>query len=139
MPVVQEQIKIITSGKGTTDFTKEVSRIISKSNIKNGTVTLFCRHTSASLLIMENADPSVRLDLENYLDRLVPERDPLYTHTFEGPDDMPAHVKTSFSSTSETVPLHDGKMVLGTWQGLYLWEFRSQSHSRMIWVTINGE
>lgn len=102
-------------------------------------VSVFCQHTSCSLVIMENADPAVRQDLEGWLNRLVPEDDPHFVHTQEGPDDMPSHIKMALTRTSETVPISDGRMQLGTWQGIYLWEHRRAAHSRRIMVTVFGE
>lgn len=139
MAVFHEQIVLSNSGKGTTEITSEIVSAVKKSGIREGIITLFCRHTSCSLLIMENADPSVRVDLDRYIEKLAPENDPMYTHTFEGSDDMPAHIKTALSNTSETIPLSNGSMVLGTWQGIFLWEYRSMPHSRKIWVTVIGE
>jgi secondary thiamine-phosphate synthase enzyme len=139
MAVYHEQLVLSTNGKGTTEFTRELKAILDRSGMREGVATVFCRHTSCSLLIMENADPSVRDDLDDYIDRLAPENDPRYTHTYEGADDMPAHIKTALSNTSESIPFTDGKFVLGTWQGLFLWEFRAYPHTRKIWVTIVGE
>ena len=105
----------------------------------DGLCTVFLRHTSASLLIQENADPSARRDLENWLNRLVPENDPLYTHTMEGPDDMPAHIKTMLNQSSLSIPIAGGRMVLGTWQGIYLWEHRDGSHHRSVVLHLQSD
>jgi secondary thiamine-phosphate synthase enzyme len=107
--------------------------------LKRGVVTVFCRHTSASLVIMENADPSARRDLEAWLNRLVPEGDPHFTHTLEGADDMPSHVKMALTRTSENVPFADGELLLGTWQGVFLWEHRRSAHTREVILTFTGE
>lgn len=139
MAVHQSIIKISTRGKGTSEITAEVERAVRDSGLRQGTVTVFCRHTSCSLVIMENADPSARRDLEDWLERLVPENDPHFTHTMEGPDDMPSHIKMALTRTSEVVPFFDGQMALGTWQGIYLWEHRSHSHTRSIVVSVQGE
>lgn len=113
-------------------------REVQRSGIMCGVVTIFCQHTSCSLVIMENADPTARHDLERWLDRLVPENDPLFEHTLEGLDDMPSHIKMALTRTSESVPINEGRMLLGTWQGIYLWEHRRAAHSRHVVVTITG-
>lgn len=124
--------EITTRGKGLYDFTGEVARWVQGTALRNGLLTLFVRHTSASLLIQENADPDVRGDLERFFTRLVPEHDPLYRHTLEGPDDMPAHVRAALTQTHLSIPVRDGRMALGTWQGIYLFEHRSSSHVREV-------
>jgi secondary thiamine-phosphate synthase enzyme len=139
MPIHQATLTIDTRGPGTHDITEEVTRELQRSKLRRGVVTVFCQHTSCSLVIMENADPSARHDLEAWLDRLVPENDPHFEHTMEGPDDMPSHIKMTLTRTSETVPFADGRMLLGTWQGIYLWEHRRAAHSRRLVVTIMGE
>lgn len=111
-------------GQGLHEFTTQVARLVTESGIAEGLCTLFIRHTSASLLIQENADASARRDLESWLNRLVPEHDPLYTHTQEGADDMPAHIKAALTATQLSIPFRDGRLMLGTWQGIYLWEHR---------------
>lgn len=121
------------------EVTERVREIVRDSGISAGLVNVFCRHTSCSLVIMENADPSARADLENWMERLVPENDRHFTHTMEGPDDMPSHIKMALTRTSETIPFSGGRMLLGTWQGIYLWEHRSDPHSRTIVVTVQGE
>lgn len=132
-------IRIRTRGKGTFEITGEVRRAIEQSGIKDGIVTVFVRHTSASLVIMENADPSARRDLEMFFEKLVPENTPWFIHTLEGPDDMPSHIRMALTRTSETIPIHNGRMVLGTWQGIFLFEHRSAPHQREISLAIIGE
>lgn len=139
MSVVQEEFAVGSRGKGTTEVTGEVDRVVARSGIATGTVTVFCQHTSCSLVIMENADPSARRDLERWLDRLVPENDPDFVHTLEGPDDMPSHIKMALTRTSETIPIGHGRMLLGTWQGIFLWEHRAVPHRRRLVVTVVGE
>jgi secondary thiamine-phosphate synthase enzyme len=136
--VSHSTIRIRTRGKGTLEITGEVRRAIEESGIKDGIVTVFVRHTSASLVIMENADPSARRDLEMYFDRLVPENTPWFSHTLEGPDDMPSHIRMALTRTSETIPIHNGRMTLGTWQGIFLFEHRSAPHQREISLTVIG-
>jgi secondary thiamine-phosphate synthase enzyme len=127
------------AGPGLQDISREVADAVACSGVRDGLVTLFIRHTSASLLIQENADPSVRRDLERWFDRLVPENDPLYTHTIEGPDDMPAHLKGALTATSLSIPLMDGRLALGTWQGIYLWEHRRHRGERQVVVNVMGD
>ncbi len=131
-------IRIRTHGKGTIEITGEVRRAIEESGIKDGIVTVFVRHTSASLVIMENADPSARRDLEMYFEKLVPENTPWFSHTLEGPDDMPSHIRMALTRTSETIPIQNGRMTLGTWQGIFLFEHRSAPHQREISLTVIG-
>lgn len=107
--------------------------------MSEGLMTVFCRHTSCSLVLMENADPSARDDLEDYMNRLVPENDPRFTHTYEGPDDMPSHIKMALTRSSESIPFANASLLLGTWQGLFLWEHRNSPHSRSIAITVIGE
>ena len=121
------------------DITDAVAREVAGSGIACGVATVFCQHTSCSLVIMENADPSARRDLEGWLNRLVPEDDPQFEHTLEGPDDMPSHTKTALTRTTESVPVADGRLLLGTWQGIFLWEHRRASHARNVVVTVMGE
>ncbi len=139
MSIHQARLTVTTSGQGMHEITAAVSREVARSGILSGVATLFCQHTSCSLLIMENADPSARRDLEKWLDRLVPEDDPHFTHTLEGDDDMPAHIKMALTRTSETVPLAAGRLLLGAWQGIYLWEHRRAPHARNVIVTVVGE
>lgn len=130
---------ISTRGRGLYDFTAEVARWLADSGIRDGLLTLFARHTSASLVIQENADPDVLADLERFLSRLVPDGDPLYRHTDEGPDDMPAHVRAALTQTQLSIPVRAGRMVLGTWQGLYLYEHRRAAHRRQVAAHLLGE
>ena len=134
----QESITIETRQQGLVDITSRISPIVSQSGLSQGVCTVFVQHTSCSLVIQENADPTARADLENWLARLAPENDPRYTHTLEGPDDMPAHLKAAVTKTSEQVPVVQGKLGLGTWQGLYLWEHRRQGGQRRVVITILG-
>lgn len=133
-----EEITIRTRGQGLMEITGEVEAIVSKASIREGLCTVFIRHTSASLTIQENADPSARRDLEEWINRLVPENDPNYTHTMEGPDDMPSHIKSVISNVSLSIPVMDGRLALGTWQGIYLWEHRRAGHSRKVVVRVGG-
>jgi secondary thiamine-phosphate synthase enzyme len=134
-----ETFSVRTHGKGTTEITREVAGIVSRSGIRNGTVTVFVRHTSASLVIMENADPSARRDLEKFFEKLVPEDTPWFIHTQEGPDDMPSHIRMALTRTSEVIPVINGRMALGTWQGIFLFEHRRAPHHREIAVSVVGE
>lgn len=134
----QQTLSIQTHGQGTTEITDRVADVLRESELSSGTVHVFCKHTSCSLVLMENADPSARHDLEAYLDRLVPEDEPYFQHTAEGPDDMPSHIKMALTRTSETIPFADGRLLLGTWQGLFIWEHRDAPHTRKLVVTITG-
>lgn len=136
--VRHEILRLSTRGKGTYEFTKEAARLVKDTGIKEGTLTAFVRHTSASLVIMENADPSAREDLHGFFDRLVPEDTPWFVHTCEGADDMPSHIRMALTRTSETVPVTGGRLMLGTWQGLFLFEHRRAPHSREIILTVCG-
>lgn len=128
-----------TSGKGTYEITESVASIVAGAGISNGTVTVFVRHTSASLVIMENADPSARTDLEEYFERLVPEDADYFIHTYEGSDDMPSHIRMALTGTSEVIPIMQNRMSLGTWQGIFLFEHRRAPHRREIVVAVVGE
>ena len=132
------ELTVATRGRGTYDITREVAAIVGASGARDGLATVFVHHTSASLIVCENADPSVRHDLEAFAARLVPDGDPLFTHDAEGDDDMPAHVRTVLTQTSIGVPIAGGKLALGTWQGLYLWEHRTAPHSRRVTVSVIG-
>lgn len=134
-----EIIHVNANGQGLHLFTEQVQRVIRAAKIEQGLCTLFLRHTSASLTIQENADPSARRDLEVWLNRLVPENDPLYTHTSEGPDDMPAHIKASLTATTLTIPIMDGSLALGIWQGIYLWEHRHAAGARQIVIHVSPD
>jgi secondary thiamine-phosphate synthase enzyme len=137
--VHQVSLSIEARGAGTHEITNVIAREVTRSGLKAGVVTVFCQHTSCSLIIMENADPSARHDLEAWLNRLVPENDPHFEHTLEGPDDMPSHIKMALTRTSESVPFAGGRLLLGTWQGVFLWEHRSAPQARRLVVTIIGE
>ncbi len=134
-----EQFSVRTQGKGTFEITRETAAIVARSGIRSGTVTIFVRHTSASLVIMENADPSARRDLERFFDHLVPEDTPWFIHTQEGPDDMPSHIRMALTRSSEVIPIIAGRMALGTWQGIFLFEHRRAAHHREIAVSVVGE
>jgi secondary thiamine-phosphate synthase enzyme len=138
MGVHHDRIELRTHGKGTYEITDEIQAKIEKSGVRNGTATVFVQHTSCSLTTMENAAPAARRDVERFFDKLVPE-DADYEHDDEGPDDMPSHIRMVLTRTSETIPVVDGKMQLGTWQGIFLFEHRRDSHRRRIWLTIIGE
>ena len=129
-------LTIATSGRGLKLVTDEVQAVVGESGVTEGLCTVMVRHTSASLTIQENADPSARHDLQNWLDRLVAENDPLYTHTAEGPDDMPAHIKAALTATTLSIPILDGRLTLGRWQGIYLWEHRRRGHARELVVHV---
>jgi secondary thiamine-phosphate synthase enzyme len=138
MSVRSKTISVETRGRGTTEITSQVQDAVAASGIADGLCTVFIHHTSASLIINENADRDVQRDLDAFLSRLVPDGDPLYVHTVEGPDDMPAHVKTALTQTSLGIPVTRGRCALGTWQGIFLWEHRSRGQQRRITVTIVG-
>lgn len=132
----QTMLKIETKGRGTYDISSDVQRVISENNIHSGLCHLFLQHTSASLIFCENADVTVRSDLENFMARIAPDGDPSYQHDMEGPDDMPAHIRTILTQSSLTIPVVDGLCALGTWQGIYLWEHRNMNHNRTLLVTL---
>jgi len=138
MEIHQDNIPVQTRGKGTHEVTRQLEDILRDSGLLKGLLTVFCCHTSCSLVIMENADPSARRDLENWMERLVPENDPHFTHIFEGADDMPSHIKMALTRTSESIPFENGSLALGTWQGVFLWEHRSSPHTRSLQVTVLG-
>ena len=133
------ELTVATHGRGLYEITREVAAWFSRSGFKSGLVTLHVQHTSASLLIQENADPDVRRDLERFFARLVPDGDPLFQHTIEGDDDMPAHVRTALTAVNLSIPVSHGQLALGTWQGIYLWEHRRSPHSRAITAHFVGE
>ncbi len=139
MGVYTEQIEARAPGKSTVEITDAIESGLRKSGLQEGSVTVFCCHTSCSLVIMENADPSARRDLERFIERLVPEQNPDFTHTLEGPDDMPSHIKMALTRTMEVIPFVNGQLCLGTWQGVFLWEHRAQSQNRRIVLSYQGE
>ena len=139
MPIYHDQLEVRSRGKGLYEITDDVQSKIDKSGVRNGTVTVFVQHTSCSIVIMENADPTAQRDLEKFFDLLVPENADYFTHDTEGSDDMPSHIRMVLTRTSETVPVMDGKMQLGTWQGVFLFEHRRAPHRRNVLVTIMGE
>ncbi len=125
-------ISVSVNGQGLHDITSQVNQVVNQASIEEGLCTLYIQHTSASLLIQENYDPSAKVDLENWLNRLVPENDALYTHTLEGPDDMPAHIKAALTATTLSIPMSEGQLLLGTWQGIFLWEHRHTPQQRKV-------
>lgn len=134
----QKLLKLQTHGKSLCKITSKIASIVAESGIESGLCTLFLRHTSASLIIQENADPDVLADLESFLSKLVPEAGK-YIHSAEGADDMPAHIRTVLTHTSEQIPIANSRLLLGTWQGIYIWEHRQRSHTRELVVHITGE
>ncbi|NEN90825.1 MAG: YjbQ family protein [Okeania sp. SIO3H1] len=134
----QQLLQINTSGKSLSKITSKVQEAVAKSGVKTGLCNLFLRHTSASLIIQENADPDVLVDLENFISKLVPEGYH-YIHSAEGPDDMPAHIRSVLTHTSEQIPINNGRLVLGTWQGIYVWEHRQRSHTRDLVIHVSGD
>ena len=139
MHVYHDQLEVRSHGKGLYEISNQIESRIDKCGVQNGTVTAFVQHTSCSIVIMENADPTARHDLEEFFDRIVPEDAEYFTHNSEGSDDMPSHIRMVLTHTSETVPIVDGRMQLGTWQGIFLFEHRRAPHRRKILVTTIGE
>jgi len=139
MRIHHEVLEVRTNGKGMYEITDDIQAKVDKSGLRNGTITVFVRHTSCSVIIMENADPTARHDVEEFFNRLVPEDADYFTHGSEGSDDMPSHIRMVLTRTSETVPIVDGKVQLGTWQGIFLFEHRRAPHRRKISITIIGE
>ena len=139
MPSQASEFTVHTTGKGTYELTERLEEIVAQAGVTIGTVTVFVRHTSASLVIMENADPSARTDLHAFFDHLVPEDTPYFVHTYEGPDDMPSHIRMALTSTSEVIPVIHGRMTLGTWQGVFLFEHRRAPHTRKVVVMVQGD
>jgi secondary thiamine-phosphate synthase enzyme len=137
--IKQVGIQIETDGRGVYDLTSRVQSAVETSGVRTGICSVFIHHTSASLMLCENADPAVMHDLESFMQRLTPDGDPLFTHTAEGPDDMSAHVRSVLTQSDLSIPIRDGSCDLGTWQGVYLWEHRFASHKRRITVTILGQ
>ena len=133
-----ERLCLATPGRGLHEITAQVQAAVRRAGIAEGLCTLFVRHTSASLVIQENADPTARGDLERWIERLVPDGDPFYSHDTEGPDDMPAHIRAALTSTSLSIPVADGKLALGTWQGIYLWEHRRRGSVRELLLHIGA-
>lgn len=134
-----EELSVSTRGRGFHELTEQVAAIVRHESYSTGLVTLHVQHTSASLLIQENADPEVRSDLERIFSRLAPDGDPIFQHTYEGDDDMPAHVRTALTSVNLSIPIVGGRMALGTWQGIYLWEHRTHPHTRRVTLHLLGE
>ncbi len=135
----QEILNINTRAQGPHEITRDVERVVLESGVEKGICVVFVQHTSASLVIQENADPSARRDVQEFLSRIAPEGDSWHTHTSEGPDDMASHLRCVLTNTSETIPVAGGRPVLGTWQGIYLWEHRRRSHSRRVVVHVMGD
>jgi secondary thiamine-phosphate synthase enzyme len=133
------EVTIATRGRGLYEFTREVEKWIEQNQFRDGLLTIHLQHTSASLLIQENASPDVRSDFERFFERLVPDGDPIFEHTIEGDDDMPAHVRTALTTVNLSIPVQKGAMVLGTWQGIFLWEHRTHAHSRRATLHFIGE
>ena len=129
----------VATRRGLNEITDQVAAVVDEAAVREGLCTVFIRHTSASLVLQENADPAVQRDLEAFLSRIVPDGDRLFTHVAEGPDDMPSHVKAALTRTSEQIPIVDGRLCLGTWQGLYVWEHRKAPHRRTVVVHVAGE
>ncbi len=134
---MQKILTVRTEGRGTYEITRDIQRVVGQSTIRTGLCHVFIRHTSASLIVCENADPTVRGDLERFVSRLVPDGDAIYEHTLEGPDDMPAHVRSVLTNLDLTLPVTDQRCALGTWQGIYLYEHRARPHSREVIVTVS--
>jgi secondary thiamine-phosphate synthase enzyme len=139
MRISNKNFTVATSGKGTYEITDKVEALLCESKIKNGIVTIFAQHTSCSLIVMEDADPTARRDLEEFFDRLVPENADYFEHDSEGADDMPSHIRMVLTHSSETIPVAQGRMQLGTWQGIFLFEHRRSTHRRKVVVTMMGE
>ena len=137
--IKQQEISIATRGRGTYDISDHVQEAVRASGVRTGICHAFLRHTSASLMLCENADPAVRRDLETFMARLVPDGDPMFTHDAEGPDDMPSHVRSILTQSDLNLPISDGRCALGTWQGIFLWEHRAAGHERQILLTMSGE
>jgi len=137
--IKQQTLQIKTRGRGTYDITRKIEQIVHESAARSGLCHLFIQHTSASLILCENADPSVRDDLEVFMARLVPDGDPTFEHIQEGPDDMPAHLRSILTNMDLTIPICNGSCALGTWQGIFLWEHRTHPHQRQIIITIQSD
>ena len=139
MRIVSHRLTVATRGKGLYEITREIAQWLGGLSVKAGLLTIFVQHTSASLLIQENADPDVKQDLNSFFSRIAPEDNRLYEHTIEGPDDMPAHIRAALTATQLSIPLENGRMTLGTWQGVYLFEHRSAPHRRSVLLHVIGE
>jgi len=137
--VYNSEFSVTTNGKGMYEITQKIREIVRQSQVRNGLATIFIQHTSASLIIFENADPSARADLEEFFERLIPEDAEYFTHTMEGSDDMPSHIRMVLTRTSESIPIVDGQLSLGTWQGIFVYEHRGHSHSRSLATSVIGE
>lgn len=137
--IARDELVIETSGRGTYDLSQQVQQVVAASGVKTGLCHVFICHTSASLMLCENADPDVMRDLETFMSRQVPDGDPMFVHTAEGPDDMPAHVRSILTQSDLNMPVSRGQCALGTWQGIYLWEHRHAPHSRRVIVTVQGD
>lgn len=135
----QHTLGVATDGRGFTDLTRRIEELVASAGVGTGLCHLFILHTSASLILCENADPDVRRDLEAWMQRAVPDGDPLFRHTAEGPDDMPAHVRAVLTGSALSLPVSDGTLALGTWQGIYLWEHRAEGSARRVVVTVQGD
>ena len=135
----QRSFEVATPGRGTVDITAQVERIVADARVHKGLAHVFVQHTSASLILCENADPAVRVDLETWMARMAPDGDASFTHRSEGPDDMPAHVRSVLTQSALSLPVTDGHLALGTWQGLFLWEHRNRPHTRTLTVTVHGD
>ena len=137
--LTQREIQVETRGRGTYEVSGDVQSVVREAGIQSGMCHVFIRHTSASLMLCENADPAVLRDLETFMSRTAPDGDPMFTHTAEGPDDMPAHVRSVLTQSDLSIPVIEGRCALGTWQGIYLWEHRRRGHRRKVIVTVTGE
>ncbi len=135
----QTEIEISTSGRGTYDISRQIDEFVGAAGVATGICHVFIKHTSASLMLCENADPAVMRDLETFMERQVPDGDPMFTHTAEGPDDMPAHIRSILTQSDINLPISNGRCALGTWQGIYLWEHRYAPHLRKVMLTLTGE
>ncbi len=139
MAVRTELLTLRTPGRGTHEITAQVEQALHRTGLHEGTVTVFCQHTSCSLVLMENADPSARRDLHDFMNKLAPDGDPGFTHTLEGEDDMSSHIKMALTRSAEVLPFKDGRLLLGTWQGIFLWEHRTRPHQRSLVLSFHGE
>ncbi len=134
----QQRLSVATKGRGSVEITRDIASVVASSEADSGLCHVFLQHTSASLMLCENADPNVRLDLETFMGEIAPDGDPRFVHDQEGPDDMPAHIRTVLTQSEITVPIENGRLALGTWQGIYLWEHRASPHQRTLLVSVFG-